>query len=82
MLGRKQQRHIDRHAVDNSHRDGSYQLAQCIVQAIRDLKLPLAAHLTPDFSGFDPSRPGTPATFTVPASPNFTNQRPLGDEGR
>jgi hypothetical protein len=29
--------------------------------------------------GFDPARPDPAATFAVPSSPNFTNQRPLGD---
>ncbi len=70
--------------LDNTHHSnfGSYQLAKCIVQAIRTQKLPLAAHLVDDFPGFDPAHPDNPATFAVPASPNFTNQRPLGDEGR
>jgi lysophospholipase L1-like esterase len=67
--------------VDNTHHNnfGSYQLAQCIVQAIRDLKLPLAKFIVDDFKGFDPARPDRPETFAVPASGNFTNQRPLGD---
>jgi hypothetical protein len=49
------------------------------VQAIRDLKLPLAKFIVDDFKGFDPARPDSPETFAVPASGNFTNQRPLGD---
>jgi lysophospholipase L1-like esterase len=68
--------------LDNTHHSnfGSYQLAKCIVQALRDQKLPLADHLVADFPAFDPAHPDNPATFAIPASPNFTNQRPLGDE--
>lgn len=66
---------------DNTHHNnyGSYQLAKCIAQALRDLKLPLAEHLSADFAGYDPRRPDALEAFAVPPSPNFTNQRPLGD---
>ncbi len=68
--------------VDNTHHNnfGSHQLAQCIVQAIRDQKLPLAKFIRDDFKGFDPAKPDDPDKFAVPASAEFTNQRPLGDE--
>ncbi len=71
-----------RGVVDNTHHNnfGSYELAQCIAQAIRDQRLPIARFLPPDFRGFDPARPDDPARFAVPASAEFTNQRPLGDE--
>ena len=67
--------------VDNTHHSkyGSYELAKCIAQGIRDAKLGIAAHLADDFSGFDPAHPDDPKTFAIPSSPNFTNQRPLGD---
>lgn len=69
-------------SIDNTHHNnyGSYQLAQCVVQAIRAQDLPIAKFLTADFKGFDPARPDDPAAFAVPASGEFTNQRPLGDE--
>lgn len=68
--------------VDNTHHNnyGSYQLAQCVVQAIRDQRLRIARHITDDFPGYDPARPDDPDTFAVPPSGAFTNQRPLGDE--
>jgi lysophospholipase L1-like esterase len=68
--------------VDNTHHNnyGSYQLAQCIVQAIRAQNLPMAKFISDDFKGFDPARPDDSDTFAVPASGEFTNQRPLGDE--
>jgi lysophospholipase L1-like esterase len=66
---------------DATHHDnyGSYELAQMVAQGIRDCGLPLAAHLKPDFKRFDPSHPDPVEAFVLPASPNFTNQRPLGD---
>lgn len=68
--------------VDNTHHNnyGSYQLAKCIVQAFRDQRLPLGQWIVDDFKPFNPAQPDDPATFTVPASGEFTNQRPLGDE--
>lgn len=67
--------------IDNTHHNnyGSYQLAQCIVQAIRELDLPISKWVTPEFKGFDPMRPDDPDTLLVPASGDFTTTRPLGD---
>jgi lysophospholipase L1-like esterase len=66
---------------DATHHDnyGSYELAKIIVQGIVDDHLPLASHIKADFSGFDPSHPDSVDTFALPPSPQFTNQRPLGD---
>jgi lysophospholipase L1-like esterase len=68
--------------IDNTHHNnyGSYELSKCIVQAIRDQKLPIAKFIVDDFPAFDPSHPDDPDAFAVPASGEFTNQRPLGDE--
>jgi lysophospholipase L1-like esterase len=76
---------FSRHAFagqDNTHHNsyGSYALSKLIVQAIRDQNLPLAQHIVPGFKPLDPARPDDPAAFAVPASPNFSNQRPLGDD--
>ncbi len=66
---------------DATHHDnyGSYELAKCIVQGIRDNQLPLARHIVDDFKGFDPVHPDDVDTFALPPSPNPTTQRPLGD---
>ena len=66
---------------DNTHHNnyGSYELAKCVVQSIREQKLPLAKFIVADFKGFDPAHPDEVETFALPPSPNFTNQRPLGD---
>jgi lysophospholipase L1-like esterase len=68
--------------VDNTHHNnyGSYELAKCIVAAIRTQHLPLAKFVVDDFGDFDPRQPDHPDTFAVPASGEATGQRPLGDE--
>src|ERR1035437_8450638 len=57
---------------------GAYELAKCIVQAMRDQKLPLAKYLLKDVPTFDPAKPDRYEDFKVPASPGVTNVKPLG----
>ncbi len=66
---------------DNTHHNnyGSYELARCVAAALGRVDPVLAAALRPAFKDFDPVHPDELATFAVPPSPNFTNQRPLGD---
>jgi lysophospholipase L1-like esterase len=66
---------------DNTHHNnyGSYELAQCIVQGLRDNKLGIAREIVEDFRGFDPSHPDPLESFTLPASPAQPSQRPLGN---
>ena len=68
--------------VDNTHHNnyGSYELAKAIVLGLREAKLPVAAFVADDFGTFDPFHPDPVAAFAVPASPLFSNLRPLGDE--
>ncbi len=47
---------------------GADQLARCVVQGIRDLKLPLAADVRDGVPTYDPAHPGDPATYDLPAS--------------
>jgi lysophospholipase L1-like esterase len=65
---------------DGTHHNnyGSYELAKCIVQAIKDQKLPLAIYLIHDLPRFDPKKPDSVETFAVPASPAATHIKPLG----
>ena len=67
--------------VDNTHHNdyGSYELAKCIVEGIREQGLPLARFIASDFHGFSPDLPDAVEKFTLPPSAPFTNQRPLGD---
>ena len=68
--------------VDNTHHNnyGAYELAKAIVVGMRQAKLPVAAFVADDFGQFDPAHPDAVEAFAVPASPGFTNERPLGDE--
>jgi hypothetical protein len=57
--------------ADGTHHNnyGSYELAKCVVEGIREAKLEIAKHLIDDFKGFDPSRPDPVEAFSLPASP-------------
>jgi lysophospholipase L1-like esterase len=66
---------------DGTHHNnyGSYELAKCIVEGIREAKLTLARYLVNDAPAFDPSRPDPVAGFNLPASPVNANTKPLGN---
>jgi len=66
---------------DATHHDnyGSYELAKIIIQGIKDDHLALASHIKTDWADFDPAHPDPVDAFALPPSPQFTNQRPLGD---
>jgi len=66
---------------DGTHHNnyGSYELAKCIVQAIRDQRLPLVKYLVKGPPKFDPKKPDPPQAFSVPASPMTTDIKPLGN---
>jgi lysophospholipase L1-like esterase len=68
--------------IDNTHHNnyGSYELAKAVVAGMRTAGVAAASHIVDGFA-FDPARPDPVATFTVPASPRYDNERPLGDEG-
>lgn len=65
---------------DGTHHSnyGSYELAKCIVEGLKQHKIPLARHIADDFGTFDPSRPDPVTSFTVPTSPRKTTEKPLG----
>ncbi len=58
---------------------GAYELAQCVIQGIRDARLPLAQFIVADFTGFDPARPDAPDTFALAASPARSQVAPRGN---
>ena len=66
---------------DRTHHDnyGAYELAKCVVLGLKKNQLPLEKFIVDDFGPFDPAHPDQVDTFPLPASPSFTNQRPLGD---
>ncbi len=68
-------------ANDTTHHSnyGSYELAKCVVEAIRLAKLPLAKFLLLGLPPFDPSRPDPVDKFDIPAEPKVAVQRPRGN---
>lgn len=66
--------------VDGTHHNayGSYELARCVVEGIRENKLGIEEFLTDDVPRFDPSKPDPIDTFAIPASPLVTNVAPDG----
>ena len=64
---------------DTTHHDnyGSYELAKCIVEGIRQDKLPIAKYLF-DTPPFDPAHPDPVSKFDIPAEPARDAQRPYG----
>jgi len=72
---------LDKAFVDGTHHDnyGSYELAQCIVDGIRQAHLPLAKYIVDDFKGFDPAHPDPVDTFYMPASPRQSAVKPMGN---
>jgi lysophospholipase L1-like esterase len=71
---------IDKAFQDGTHHNnyGSYELAKCVVEGIRQTKLDLAKYIVDDFQGFDPGRPDPVDSFTMPASSIATTIKPEG----
>jgi lysophospholipase L1-like esterase len=65
---------------DTTHHDnyGSYELARCIVQGIKDAKLGLVKYLA-DTPAFDPAHPDAVDKFDIPAEPAGRPETPYGD---
>jgi len=74
---------VDAHAAfagqDTTHHSdyGSYELAKCVVEGIRQARLPIAKYLV-DALPFDPAHPDPFARFDVPAEPASSAARPYG----
>jgi hypothetical protein len=54
--------------VDGTHHNdfGSYEIAKCVLQGIRDNNLAIAKFILNDFKGFDPSNPDKIEEFKLP----------------
>jgi lysophospholipase L1-like esterase len=72
---------IDKAFQDGTHHNnyGSYELAKCVVEGIRQNKLDIAKYIVDDFKGFDPANPDPVDNFSMPASPAKTAQKPEGN---
>ncbi len=67
--------------ADNTHFNsyGGYELAKCILEGVKKVLPELAAHIRPDFKGFDPAKPDPTATFSMPLSPFVEVEKPDGN---
>jgi lysophospholipase L1-like esterase len=66
---------------DNTHFNtfGAYEIARCIVQGIKDNKLPIAKYLKKSITTFDPAKPGQPENWYWPQSILIATQKPDGN---
>ncbi len=67
--------------VDGTHHNnyGSYELARCVVEGIKQNKLGITKFLDADVHTFDPSHPDAFDQFQVPASPDRKAKAPDGN---
>ena len=62
------------------HNDyGSYQVAQCVLQGIRQNNLPIAKFIVDDFKDFDPAHPDPFDSFRIPPSSLSNQATPAGN---
>jgi lysophospholipase L1-like esterase len=66
---------------DGTHHNnyGSYELAKCVVEGIRQDRLDLAKFIVDDVPPFDPAKPDSAADFRVPASAAVSDLKPDGN---
>jgi lysophospholipase L1-like esterase len=66
---------------DGTHHNnyGSYELAKCVVEGIKQDQLPLAKSIVNDFGDFNPAKPDDVNKFEMPASPVASREKPLGN---
>jgi lysophospholipase L1-like esterase len=71
--------HLAFAGTDTTHHDnyGSYELAKCIVTAIKKQNLPIEKYLF-EIPIFDPARPDPIAEFDLPAETNAPGSKPYG----
>lgn len=72
---------LDKAFQDGTHHNdyGSYELAKCVVERIKQDNLPLAKYIVDDFGDFNPAKPDAVATFSMPVSPVSSVAKPLGN---
>lgn len=58
---------------------GAYQLAECIVEGIRNSDLPIKKYLSKDISTYSPAQPDNLQTFDFPSSPMVNIIKPDGN---
>ncbi len=71
----------DKELKDNTHFNpyGAYELARCVVQSIKDQRLPFAKFLKKNIPPFDPAKPDPIEKFYWPPSPLMSSVEPDGN---
>ena len=72
---------LDAAFQDGTHHNnfGSYEIARCVAEGIRNAKLPLVLQLADDVKPFDPAHPDSPADFRYAVSPLKDMTKPDGN---
>jgi lysophospholipase L1-like esterase len=72
---------LDKAFQDGTHHNnyGSYELAKCVVEGIRQNRLGLVKFIVDDVPPFDPAHPDPVADFNMPASAAISEQKPDGN---
>lgn len=67
--------------ADNTHFNpyGAYQVAKCVIEGMKELKLPLVEHLRKEYTNYTPSNPDEFEEFYWNNSPRVELETPLGD---
>ncbi|MDH6311950.1 lysophospholipase L1-like esterase [Parabacteroides sp. PFB2-10] len=67
--------------ADNTHFNpyGAYQVAKCVVEGIKALRLPLVEYIAADYTPFDPAHPDAVELFQWDLSPFIDVQKPDGN---
>lgn len=67
--------------ADNTHFNpyGAYEVAKMVVMGMKQLALPLTAHLRQQWTDFDPAKPDNPKDFVWYAAPIYETAKPDGN---
>ena len=70
-----------RELADNTHFNpyGAYEVAKCVVMGIKELQLPIAQYLRPEWQDFDPAHPDDWRTFQWAPSRMVEDVKPDGN---
>jgi lysophospholipase L1-like esterase len=74
-------RDLARAFVDQTHHNayGSYEVAKCVVEGIKNNQLGLAKFIVDDFEAFDPGHPDAIDSVNIPPSPRASTTAPSGN---
>ena len=67
--------------ADNTHFNpyGAYQIAQCVIEGMKKVGLPIVKFLRTDYEGYDPAHPDALENFKWNSSPFTEIEKPDGN---